>query len=68
MKEKLSIEKEGKLNNFGYSGSLVSFPLDQVPLLQPYQITLEPIDLMVPHMRRWIDHMSRHVGLLKIVF
>jgi len=65
MKEQLTKEKEGKLNNFGYNEILVSFALEQVPLIQPHHIILNPIDLRVPQMR-WIDHMSRHAGPSKI--
>lgn len=58
MEEQLSKEGEGKLKNFGYNSILVPFALKRIPLLQPQQITLKPIDLRVPRMRRWIDHMS----------
>jgi len=58
MKEQMTKEKEVNLNNFGYVAILVSFALEWVPLFHPQHIILEPIDLTVPQMRRWIDHMS----------
>lgn len=52
LKEQLTYEKEVKLKNLIYGTILVSFSLEWVPLLQPQQIVLEPIDLRTPWMRR----------------
>lgn len=68
MKEHLTKEREGKLKNLSYGSILVSFSLERVPLLQPQQIILEPIDLTAPQMRRLIDHMDQHVGPSEIKF
>jgi len=62
MKEQLTKAKEGKLKNFVYGVILVSFALQWFPLIQPQHIILELINPSVPQIRRWINHMSRHVG------
>jgi len=68
MKEQLTKVKNGRLKNFGYGSILTTFALEKIPLMQPQYISLGLPPPTEPHMQRWVDHMSKHVGQSHISF
>ena len=68
IKEQPNKTKGGRKKKFSYGSILISFSLEQIPLMQPHHVTLDVSNPRDPWMQRWVEPMGRHAGQSTIVF